>query len=157
MHNPPFTLQYITHQEECQVKPSSESWVKLPLKLLRQQGMSKSSAAVCCIIIDQCAKSDRSLKTWVPISTSEMAESAGCTKRTAIRAVLELEALHLIEVKRESGCASRYRLTGCVELCPAAFQQPKQQPVKQQRITEREREEMDDYLSLVNRFKEDTT
>lgn len=156
MHNPPFTLQYITQQEECQVKPSSESWVKLPLKLLRQQGMSKSSAAVCCIIIDQCAKSDRSLQTWVPISTSEMAESAGCTKRTAIRAVLELEALHLIEVKRESGCASRYRLTGCVELCPAAFT-AKQPPKQSQRITEREREEMDDYLSLVNRFKEDTT
>lgn len=140
------------------MKPSLESWVKLPLKLLRQQGMSKASAAVCCIIIDQCAKADRSLRTWVPISATEIATATGYTQRTAQRAVLELEALHLIEIKRESGCASRYRLTGCVELCPAAFQQPKQQPVKQQqRITEREREEMDDYLSLVNRFKKEGT
>ena len=135
------------------MKPSLESWVKLPLKLLRQQGMSKASAAVCCIIIDQCAKADRSLQEWVSISTSEIAESAGYTKRTAIRAVLELEALHLIEVKRESGCASRYRLTGCVELCPAAFQPPKlSKSSKPSHITEREREEMEEYLSLVNAF-----
>ncbi len=134
------------------MKPSLESWVKLPLKLLRQQGMSKASAAVCCIIIDQCAKADRSLQEWVSISTSEIAESTGYCQKTAKRAVLELEALGLIEIKRESGCASRYRLTGCVELCPAAFTAAKQQQPKQQRITEREREEMEQYLSLVNTF-----
>ena len=135
------------------MKLSEESWVKLPLKLLRQQGMSKASAAICCIIIDRCAKEDKTLQAWVPISASELAAAAGYTQKTAQRAVIELEALGLIEIKRERGRASSYRLTGCVELCPAAFKEPQQQrtgkPAKKA-VTDRERAELDEYQSLVN-------
>lgn len=135
---------------------SEESWVKLPLKLLRQQGMSKASAAVCCIIIDQCVQADKSLQAWVPISATELARATGYTQRTAQRAVIELESLGLVEVKRECGCASSYRLTGCVELCPAAFKEPQQRPARPGKpakaLTEQERAELDDYLSVVNRF-----
>lgn len=135
---------------------SSNSWVKLPLSLLRQQGMSKASATVCCLIIDQCARADKTLRAWVPISTAELARAAGYAQKTAKRAVLELEELGLIEIKRERGCASSYRLTGCVELCPAAFKEQQQRPARPGKpakaITEQERAELDDYLSVVNRF-----
>ena len=138
------------------MKLSEESWVKLPLKLLRQQGMSKASAAMCCIIIDRCAKEDKTLQAWVPISATELAAAAGYTQRTAQRAVLELEGLGLIEIKRERGCASCYRLTGCVELCPAAFKEPQQRPTRASKpakgLTEQERMELDEYLSVVNTF-----
>lgn len=134
---------------------SSNSWVKLPLSLLRQQGMSKASATVCCLIIDQCARADKTLQAWVPISTAQLAQAAGYAHKTAKRAVLELEELGLIEIKRERGCASSYRLTGCVELCPAAFKE-QQRPVRPGKpakaLTEQERAELDDYLSVVNRF-----
>jgi len=136
------------------MKLSDESWVKLPLKLLKQQGMSKASAAICCIIIDRCVKEDKTLQAWVPISATELARAAGYAQKTAQRAVLELEALGLIEVKRERGCASSYRLTGCIELCPAAFKEPQQRTGKpaKKAITDRERAELDEYLSVVNMF-----
>lgn len=135
------------------MKLSEESWVKLPLKLLRQQGMSKASATVCCIIIDRCVKEDKTLQVWVPISTAELARATGYAQKTAKRAVLELEALGLIEIKRERGRASSYRLTGCVELCPAAFKEPQQRTRKPAKgLTEQERMELDDYLSVVNTF-----
>lgn len=138
------------------MKLSEESWVKLPLKLLRQQGMSKASAAVCCLIIDQCVQADKTLRAWVPISTAEIARAAGYAQKTAKRAVLELEELGLIEIRRERGCASSYRLTGCVELCPAAFKEQQQRPARPGKpakaLTEQERAELDDYLSVVNRF-----
>jgi hypothetical protein len=138
------------------MKLSEESWVKLPLKLLRQQGMNKASAAVCCLIIDQCVQADKTLCAWVPISTAEIARAAGYAQKTAKRAVLELEELGLIEIRRERGCASSYRLTGCVELCPAAFKEQQQRPARPGKpakaLTEQERAELDDYLSVVNRF-----
>ena len=140
------------------MRVSEESWIKLPLKLLKQQGMSKASAAICCCIIDQCARAG--LECWVQISTAELAAVTGYAGKTAKRAVLELERLGLIEIRRSSGSASEYRLTGCVELCPAAFKQSEPTPRATTRPTPRARKRekaapQDDmieaYLSLVNR------
>ena len=144
---------------------SEESWVKLPLKLLKQQGMSKASAAVCCCIIDQCARAG--LERWVQISTTEIAAATGYAGKTAKRAVLELERLGLIEIRRSSGSASEYRLTGCVELCPSVFKQPEQQPTprattrattrtrKREKAAPQDDDMMEAYLSLVNRSLKD--
>ena len=141
------------------MKLSDESWVKLPLKLLKQQGISKSAAAICCCIIDQCSQSG--LEEWAQISTAELAAATDTAGKTAKRAVLELEALGLIEIKRSAGSASSYRLTGCVELCPAAFKHP-EQPAKPAPRARKRREGYcesmtapSEYAVLVNRFPDD--
>ena len=139
---------------------SDESWVKLPLKLLKQQGISKSAAAICCCIIDQCSQSG--LDAWTQISTAELAAATDTAGKTAKRAVLELEALGLIEIRRSAGSASSYRLTGCVELCPAAFKHATEQPAKPTTRARKSRAKccesmtaLSEYAQLANRFPDE--
>ena len=140
---------------------SEEAWVKVPLKLLRAEGLTKSDAAICCVIIDRCSKR---LEGWTEISTADMAADTGTATKTAKRAVTTLERLGLIEVQRTQGKQSAYRLTGCVELCPSAFRRtaPAAAPPARRSgsraeaaPTEAERARASKYEALVNRFKDD--
>ena len=125
----------------------------MPLELLQRQGLSKSAAVILGVIIDRCTDQ---LDGCAQINQKDMATTSGYDPRTVRRALIELEALELIEHER-TGRASRYKLTGCVELLP-----PKQRGTrKQQERAEREaqeretREMLEEYTALANRFKED--
>ena len=125
----------------------------MPLELLQRQGLSKSAAVILGVIIDRCTDQPDGCAT---INQKEMAITSGYDPRTVRRALIELEALELIEHER-TGRASRYTLTGCVELLP-----PKQRGTrKQQERAEKEAEEqaerrrLAEYAALANRFKED--
>ena len=98
-------------------KPSTEAWVKLPVELLKRQGISKAAAVTLAAIIDKC-KHQATLSA--PIDATELTQRTGYSRRTLFRALDELKALALIEINR-TGRASMYTLTpGCIELCPKA-------------------------------------
>ena len=117
----------------------------MPLELLQRQGLSKSAAVILGIIIDRCTDQ---ADGCAAINQQEIARAAGYDPRTVRRALIELEALKLIEHER-TGRASRYKLTGCVELLP-----PKQRTHKQQERAAKEQAARE-YEALANRFKED--
>lgn len=127
-----------------------KAWIRMPLELLQRQGLSKSAAIVLGVVIDRCTDQ---LDGSAIISHADIAKTSGYDPRTVRRALIELERLELIEHDR-TGRASRFRLTGCVELLP-----PKQRGTrKAQERAEREAQkiaeqaEMDEYMKLANRF-----
>lgn len=124
----------------------------MPLELLQRQGLSKSAAVILGVIIDRCTDTPTGSAV---ISLQELARTSGYSRSTAKRALVELETLKLIQHGR-TGRASAYRLTGSVELLP-----PKQRGTRraqERSATEaaklREELEMQEYLSVTNRFKE---
>lgn len=142
--------------------PSTEAWVKLPLELLKREGISKRAAVLLSVIIDRCKHAQ---ELSAEISADELQTRSGISRATVCRALDELRALDLIQTTR-TGRGSVYRLTdGCVELCPRACKDdhPAEQPSKSSRSSSRSRTQrggsvtknMDKYLTLVNRFKED--
>jgi len=147
------------------MKLTSKSWIKLPLALKQLPGITKAAADVGAVIIHQCAEAEP-----CEISRKEIAEALGYAQSTVQCAVKALEAAGLIEAERSNGRRSRYRLTDqCRELCasalkPAARSQsrPRRAVTAEERkaqqlaaMSEQERAEMEEYLSLVNRFEED--
>ena len=149
------------------MKLTSRSWVKLPLALKQLPGITKAAADVGAVIVHQCAEAEP-----CEISTAEIAEALGYNRETVKRAVRALVAADLIEAERSNGKRSRYRLTElCRQTCasalkPAARIQSGRPPRRAATAEERkaqqlaamsaaERAEMEEYLSLVNRFEED--
>jgi hypothetical protein len=71
--------------------------------------------------------------------------------------VLELEALGLIEIRRSTGSASSYKLTGCVELCPAVFKSPEravQKPTPRASKKQRSSDSGTDYGAFIQAQQE---
>lgn len=142
-------------------RPETIAWVKMPVELLKRSGISQRAAVLLSIIIDKCKKS---ATLSAPIGAAELVERSGMSRRTVCRALDELRALELIETDR-TGRASTYRLTpGCVELCPKAVKDdhPAERPAPRARAARSSRRGSSsatateaEYLSLVNRFKED--
>ena len=126
-----------------------KAWIRMPLELLQRQGLSKSAAIVLGIIIDRCTDAPTASAT---ISRQDIVKTSGYSLSTVKRSIIELEALELIRHNR-TGRASTFTLTGCVELLP-----PKQRTTRraiERSECEQADREMEEYLSLVNRFKED--
>lgn len=145
---------------------SESAWVRLPLKLLRENGLTKSAAAVCCVLLDR-ATSAADVSAWITVSMSDIAADVGCDVRTVRRAVADLIEIGLLERRsgKASGASNAYRITpGCVELCgraaetkrtarsDAAAPRPARRSV---RSCPTEDEEAAAYMSLVNRFDDD--
>lgn len=148
------------------MKLTSRSWVKLPLALKQLPGITKAAADVGAVIVHQCAEAEP-----CEISRKEIAEDLGYAQSTVQCAVKALEAAGLIEAERSNGRRSRYRLTElCKELCASALKpaariqsgRPSRRAVtaeerKAQQLaamSAAERAEMEEYLSLVNKFEE---
>lgn len=135
-------------------KLSESAWVRLPLALLRERGLTKAAAAVCCVLLDR-ATSATELSAWVTVSISDLVADTGYNRRTIFRALDDLETIGLIERERNrlKGSPSRYRLRSeCIELCGRAAEPKKQhQRPQKKRMSEAEQKEMQEYLSLVNR------
>lgn len=146
------------------MKLTSRSWVKLPLALKQLPGITKAAADVGAVIVHQCAEAEP-----CEISTAEIADSLGYCVLTVKRSVAALVAAGLIEAERSNGRRSRYRLTElCRQTCasalkPAARSQsrPRRAVTAEERkaqqlaaMSAQERAEMEEYLSLVNKFEE---
>ncbi len=137
------------------MKLTSRSWIKLPLALKQLPGITKAAADVGAVIIHQCAKAEP-----CEISTSEIAKAICCDRKTVTRSVAALVAVNLIEAEYSNGRRSCYRLTHyCRELCASALIQAESHPYAAKvkptvaAMTAKERAEMEQYLSLVNRFE----
>lgn len=142
----------------------SGAWVRLLLSTLTQEGCTRSAALVLAVIAD--VATNQGAERRAELSRAAIARKAGCTTRTVCRSVQQLQALGLIEVEQHEGAASCYRLTEQVQLGEKKKQQQQneQMLVSQQRqqrrskrrsMTAAEVAEMQDYLSVANRFKED--
>lgn len=140
-------------------KLSESAWVRLPLKLLKEKGLTKAAAAVCCVLLDR-ATSAAELSAWVEVSAIDLAADTGYSRRKIFYALDDLETVGLIERERNrlKGSPSRYRLRSeCIELCGRAAEPKKAKPYKQNKSkkSDDEAELEAAYLSLVNRFKEE--
>ena len=147
------------------MKLTSKSWVKLPLALKQLPGITKAAADVGAVIIHQCAEAEP-----CEISRKEIADCLGYSSMTVWRAVAALVAAGLIEVERNGTHCNRYRLTDqCRELCASALKPaarisgrpPRRSATAEERraqqiaaMSAQERAEMEEYLSLVNRFED---
>lgn len=117
----------------------SQAWIRLPLAVLKQIGLTKTDAIILALIIDRCIdQSDRTAS----ISSAWLADAAGCSVRQVTASSTRLEQLELIERTR-TGRATRYALTDGVELLP---------PKRRQRNPKSDHDGLDEYLALVNRF-----
>ena len=142
------------------MKLSEEAWVRLPLKLLKLHGITKSAATVCTVIVDR-ATSAVELYDWVTVSAADLVADTGYTRRTVQRSIDDLVRIGIIEreTNKISGCTNRYRLRSeCIDLCGRAAE-PKQRGTRKAQLRAadelrkaREREEMEAYMSLSNRF-----
>ena len=72
-----------------------ESWVRLPLSLLKREDISRSAVVLMAVLID---KADGA--SQVIASADELAIACGCSERTIRRAGAELIAAGLIATQR---------------------------------------------------------
>lgn len=125
-------------------------WVRLPLDVLNEQGMSKAAAVVLAVIVDRCTSN---VDRCAAITTKYIVSSSGYSRATVYDALKELFRLDLIAHER-TGRASRYRLTRCVELYPNACEVKESAQKKAARKQRREdRKDLEEYAKLANRFK----
>lgn len=124
---------------------SGGAWVRLPLDVLKEQGVSKAGAVVLAIIIDKCTQfSTRS----APMGAEEIMRKSGYSRSTVFSCLKELERLDLIRHDR-TGRVSRFELTRCVELYPEACQ------LKPRAKADAKTKSASKYEALANRFAAD--
>ena len=124
---------------------SRGAWVRLPLDVLKEQGVSKAGAVVLSIIIDKCTQfSTRS----APMGAGEIMQKSGYSRSTVFSCLKELERLDLIRHDR-TGRVSRFELTRCVELYPEACQ------LKPRAKADAKAKSAGKYEALANRFAAD--
>lgn len=138
------------------------AWIRLPLDaLIASRGVTQSAVVVLAQICDRAAKACTT--SGIEVTADELAAEGGKSRRTVCRALAELQRLELIAARR-TGRGSVYELRpGCVELYPdgtfdgtargaaAAAGTSRRNRSKQAA----EQAEMQEYLSLVNRFADD--
>ena len=144
-------------------KPATlKAWIRQPLSLLcRDGGLSKAAAIVLAIIIDRATDTDPPQPVQVDVAA--IAWSSGYSERTVHRALADLVGRGLLTSTR-TGRGSVYTLTGAVAVlppkgadktAPAAAAPPQHGSPRRSRsarISAAEAAEMEEYLSLVNRF-----
>jgi DNA-binding MarR family transcriptional regulator len=130
----------------------------MPLDALRaSEGLTKGAVVVLSIIVDECAR--KRATEGVELSAALIGERGSLSAATVKRAIQQLERAGLIAHER-TGRASRWTLTRAVELYPegtfdgTARAGARQQQRRQRKpdLSDQERAELQEYLSLVNRF-----
>ena len=136
------------------------AWVKMPLDALRaSEGLTKGAVVVLSIIVDECARKHST--EGVELSAATIGERGSLSAATVKRAIQQLERVGLI-VHERTGRASRWTLTRAVELYPdgtfdgsaraGTRQRASERGRRKPQLSESERAELQEYLSLVNRF-----
>ena len=131
------------------------AWVKMPLDALRaSEGLTKGAVVVLSIIVDECARKHST--EGVELSAATIGERGSLSAATVKRAIQQLERVGLI-VHERTGRASRWALTRAVELYPegtfdGSARAGTRTRQRKPKLSDKEREELQEYLSLVNRF-----
>lgn len=125
-----------------------QDWIRLPLAALRDDRLGKTACCVLALLIDRqdYAAADGS----VALTLADAAAYCGCSRRTAERAVAELETAGYIE-RHRTGRASRYLVLQGL---------PPKRKRRSKPATSWEDEPLEgqtalddaDYLAMVNRF-----
>jgi len=88
------------------IKKIRTDWVKLPLRLFTEYGVSPTEACVWALLADMdCIDTDDYYKSP---SITYIAETLGISTRTAIRAVKALEEKGVIFTDRKAGARTLY-------------------------------------------------
>jgi DNA-binding transcriptional ArsR family regulator len=136
------------------------AWIRLPLDaLIASRGVTQSAVVVLAQICDRAAKACTT--TGIEVTADELAAEGGKSRRTVCRALAELQRLELIAARR-TGRGSVYELRpGCVELYPdgtfdgTARAGTSRQNKQNKQMLVSEQAQMQEYLSLVNRFDDE--
>jgi hypothetical protein len=124
---------------------STSAWIRLPLAVLKAHGLTKTDAVILAYIIDQCIDMPDYSKA---LAADTIAQAVGASLRQVGRSCATLEQLGAIERKR-TGRATRYTLTQAVEILP---RKRRGQRTQSSALSD---ESLQDYLSVVNRFRRD--
>lgn len=137
-------------------KINTPPWVRLPMEVLKREDMTKSDILLLAVLIDQLIMlPDKS----AAINQNQLAEVTGLCIRSIQYAERHLVELGLI-TKTRTGRETIYTLAGAAateEILPKkrAAQTYSSRKKTAKPMTTKEIEEMNAYLSLVNRFKDD--
>lgn len=123
---------------------ASGAWIRLPVDMLRDKDISLAACVIYAIIADKTDRTDRTEREVIQISAQELADSAGISRRTAIRAVEELERNNYIIREVRAGETQHIRLR-------TVMLQAKQRRQSGQNGQEHSYE-LQDYKTLVNKF-----
>ena len=114
------------------------AWVRLPLRVLQDDSITKTGAAVLAAIIDRADGGE------VELTAAEIAAAAGCCIRSVKTATAALERAGYISIKRTNGGASIYK-----QLCLPA----KRRSTKRKQEPEQE-QDFSKYDFVINQFPE---
>lgn len=133
-------------------KESEKAWVRLPLALLKAEGITPTDCNVLAVIIDKCYEhTDRKCH----IERQKIAAAVGCSVRQVSASVRKLIELQLIE-RHDTGRVAVYVLTGAVSvLGPKRQKQPTAPARSSRRPTAAAPDpdfDVEGYLSTVNRI-----
>lgn len=114
------------------------AWVRLPLRVLQDDSITKTGAAVLAAIIDRADGGE------VELTAAEIATAAGCCIRSVKTATAALERAGYIAIQRTNGGASVYK-----QLCLP----PKRRSSSAKRKQEPE-QDFSKYDFVINQFEE---
>ena len=86
------------------------AWIRLPVDMMRDKDISLTACVIYAIIADKTDRTDRTDREVIQISAQELADSAGISRRTAIRAIEELERNNYIIREVRAGETQHIRL-----------------------------------------------
>lgn len=133
-------------------KESDKAWVRLPLAMLRAEGITPTDCNILAVIIDKCYEhADRKCH----IERQKIAAAVGCSVRQVSASVKKLITLQLIE-RHDTGRVAVYVLTGAVSVLGPKKKQPTAPARSSRKPTAAAPDpsfDVDDYLSTVNRFR----
>ena len=142
------TLRTKNQAQKGQNMKASGAWIRLPLDMLRDKDISITACVVYALIADRTDGAE-----VVQISAQELADCAGTSRRTAIRAVEELERNNYIIREVRAGETQNIRLRAFL------LQEKRRgragtsgQNGQKGQIEQEHSYDLQDYKELVNRF-----
>ena len=124
---------------------SSGAWIRLPVDMLRDKDISLTACVIYAIIADKTDITDKTDTAVIQISAQELADSAGISRRTAIRAIDELEHKNYIIREVRAGETQHIRLR-------AIMLQPKQRGRSKGQNGQEHSYDLQEYKKLTNSF-----
>lgn len=124
---------------------ASGAWIRLPLDMLRDKDISITACVMYAIIADRTDGAE-----LVQISAQELADCAGTSRRTAIRALSELEEQNYIIRETRAGEAQHIRLRA--NLLPEKRRGRAGTSGQNGQNAQEHSYDLQEYKGLVNRF-----
>lgn len=124
-----------------------QDWIRLPLAVLKDDRLGKTACCVLALLIDR--QDIAAVDGSIALTLADAAAYCGCSRRTAERAVAELETAGYI-ARHRTGRASRY--TVLQGLPPKRRRRSKPATNWEDEPLEGQTSLDEDYLSCVNMF-----